>query len=105
MAVAASRAAAGSSFHNAPNRRIAGRRVNPFPAPLHAAAFVVDGDQQFGATQRMHLGGERLELLGRSEIAGKQDEAADQWVREAAAVIGGQFSPVDVDHQRAARKI
>jgi len=56
---------------------------------LHAPAFVVHADQQVAA-HRLDGGGEVEQLGTAFPVAGEQDDPADQRVRQAAAVAGGE---------------
>ena len=64
---------------------------------LHAAAFVVDADQQVGP-QRLDLGDELGQLAPVLPVAREQDQAAGERVREAAAVVGVERGAGDVEH-------
>ncbi len=67
---------------------------------LHAPAFLVHGDQQGRLADRVDLGHELLELRAIAEVAGEQDDAADERRLEAPALLGRQGRALDVDHER-----
>ena len=87
-------------FAQAAHRRQAGKA---FATALHAAALVVDGDWQRRLAQGMDFSGQPRQLLGRTVVAGKQDQSADARVQQALALEIAQLGPGDVDHQRAVR--
>ena len=67
---------------------------------LHAAAFVVHGNQQFrprSADRR----GERTQLFRLGVVAGKQDHSADQRMLENLALFRGDFIGGHVEHDGA----
>ncbi len=72
---------------------------------LHAAAFVIDRDQQRRLAHGMNLARQFRELIGRAVVARKQDHAADQRMREAPAVVGGKLGARDVEHHRPERDL
>jgi hypothetical protein len=53
---------------------------------LHAAALVVDGDEDVG-TQRLHFGRDLGELAAVLPVAGEEDQAARERMLQAAAVV------------------
>ena len=65
---------------------------------LHAPAFVVDTNEQVGA-QFFDVSAKLGELCAALPIAGKQNEAADQRVFEAAAVVLVKAESRDVDDE------
>ena len=65
---------------------------------LHAAAFVVDADQQVGP-QPLDAGAQRRELRAALPVAPEQNQPAHQRMRQAAAVVVGQLGASDVDDQ------
>ena len=71
---------------------------------LHAAAVVVDGDQQRRLSQGMNLESQFLEDGERLEIALEQDDAADQRMPQELAFLIREARPRQVEHQRAERQ-
>ena len=65
---------------------------------LHTPAFVVHADEQVAA-HRLDGGGEVEQLGAAFPVAGEQDDAADQRVRQAAAVGGGERRASHVDEE------
>jgi hypothetical protein len=65
--------------------------VKPFAAALHAAAFVVDRDQQAGRSE--WIAAHRAPAAAGLVVARKQDHAADQRVLQDLALFGGDFGP------------
>jgi len=68
---------------------------------LHAAAFVIDGDQQRRISHRMDLLDKRAQLRRGEVVAREQDHAADQRMRQYFPVGGCQLGSGNVDHQRS----
>ena len=74
---------------------------------LHAAALVIDGDEQLRRAQRADLGRQRLQLRRGLEVPREQYDAAGQRMDKARAVLGRQPGPLDAeeDGARAAGRI
>ena len=70
---------------------------------LHAPALVVDGHEQRRLANRVDLGDELLELLDALEVAGEEDDAADERRREPLALVGHERRASQIDHQRTER--
>jgi hypothetical protein len=67
---------------------------------LHAAAFVIDGDQQIVAYGADRIG-QRNQLRAVLVVTSEQDHAAGHRMREAALVVVGQRFADHVEHHRA----
>ena len=72
--------------------------------PLHAAALVIDADEQVRRAQRANLRRKRGELRGVGVVALEQDDATDQRMREAAAIVVRELQSLDADDDRPARQ-
>ena len=70
--------------HARPSARIGGSSGEAVAKALHAAAFVVDRDEQRGP-QRVDLGVQRAQLLGRLVVAREEDDAAGQRMQQSRA--------------------
>ncbi len=70
---------------------------------LHAAAFVVDRDQQRRAAHRSNLSHQRAQLCAIDVVAREQDHAAHERMRQHLAIFGAELGAGDIDHQRAQR--
>jgi hypothetical protein len=68
--------------------------------PLNPAAFVVHQDQQI-LTHRFDVSTQSLELRTVLPIAGKQNHAACQRMRQSAAIGIGQLGACDIQDQRS----
>ena len=66
---------------------------------LHAAAFVVDADQQVWP-QRLDLGGEFGELVTVQPVAREQDQPASERMPQTTPVVGVQRQAFDVENHR-----
>ncbi|MNT23034.1 hypothetical protein D3C72_1584420 [compost metagenome] len=80
------------------HRRQVGKAVGL--AALHAPAFMVDADQNVVA-HRADGACQRLQLRARFEIAGEQDHAAGERMRDAARVLRVELLADDVEDHRA----
>ena len=65
---------------------------------LHPPPFMVHADQQVGP-QTFDLPGERAELGPIDPVAGKQNQPADQRMRQSPAVVVGERGAGDVDQK------
>jgi D-serine deaminase-like pyridoxal phosphate-dependent protein len=65
---------------------------------LHAATFVVHGDDQLGCSQLTDRSGELDELQGCREVAREEDYAAHLRVLQALDVVGCQLQPGHIHH-------
>jgi hypothetical protein len=83
-------------FTKPTHRRQAGEAITK---TLHAAAFVVDGNQHVGP-RRTNGCGECAQLRGLGVVAAKQDDAADQRVLQDLALFSGDFIGSHVEHDR-----
>ena len=76
------------------------RREAPFAKALHAAAFVVDGNERIrpdGADGRR----QRRNLLAALPVAREQNDAARQRMGDAAAIVRREGGACDVDDERS----
>ena len=85
-------------FAQLAHRRQHGKTV---AEPLHATAFVVYRNQQMRRAQRADRLGQFEQLRRRGVIARKQNDAAHQRVRQAAAVVVGKRGAGHVEHDGA----
>ena len=88
------------AFTQRPHARQYGESIGA--EALHATAFMIDGDQQARSAQFVNGAGQVKELSAALEIAGEQNDAADERVRQALALGFCEREPVDVDHEGAA---
>ena len=70
---------------------------------LHAPALVIDRYEQRRRPERMDLGNEPLELGDVGEIPGEQNHSAYRPRREPVALLVGERSAPDADHERTQR--
>ncbi len=70
---------------------------------LHAAALVVDGDQEVGP-RVAHRGDELDELRPALEVSREEDRATGVRMREASAIVGVERRAADVEHHRPAHR-
>lgn len=73
------------------------------PEPLHAAALMVDGNDQRRTAQPMNFGGQLHKLLGCGVIAGKKDDSAGKRMQQPAAVLCRKAGAGHVEHDRPER--
>ena len=66
---------------------------------LDAATLVVDADEQVGA-DRLDLGDQLGELQAVAPVASEQDDPAGERMGEAAAIVGVEGEPGDVEDDR-----
>ena len=78
-----------------------GNRGEAIAETLHAAAFMIDGDDERRAAQRMNFGGQAVQLFRPGIIARKQDDTACQRMLQPPAVVGNEFGAGYVEHDRA----
>ncbi len=70
---------------------------------LHAAALLVDGDEERWRANRMYFGDEPLELFAALVVPREQDDAADLRMTHQFAVVGLERDAREVHHDRTER--
>ncbi|CWQ75735.1 Uncharacterised protein [Neisseria meningitidis] len=90
---------------NLAERTHCGQAGEAFDETLHPAAFVIDGDNEFGCAQGFDFGGECFELFDVLEVAAEEDDAADCGVEQALPFFSGQAEGGNVCHDGAARNM
>jgi hypothetical protein len=68
---------------------------------LNAAAFLIHRDQETRFAEVMDRRGQGGELCGRRIIPGEEDDSADRGVPKHVPVFRVQFSPGQIEHDRA----
>ena len=84
------------------HRRNAGE---PLAKALHPPAFVIDREQQRRRAQVADLAGQRFQLLGRSEVAGKQNDAAHRGMAQTFTLFRRERQASHVEHDRPERVV
>ena len=79
-----------SSSYSLPERAQRRQAEERLAEALHAAAFLIDGDEQRRLANRVDLGNQRRELLEAREIALEQDDPADERRLEPLALVGAR---------------
>src|SRR5690606_32342062 len=77
------------------------RRVRQVGEAHHAAALLVDAQQQLRPGQCPRLGDEYGDLEAVRDVAAEQADAAGPALAEERAFIGSERRPAEVDHDQA----